>query len=114
MKRIRFAFLSLVAFAILSVSLSTPLRLAQAQRQGEGGGAAPITYPETKKVDVVDDYFGTKIIDPFRWMEAGLSDPHFLEFIKGQDKATRRILNRLAGPRAKLFARTLKFSRHRT
>jgi prolyl oligopeptidase len=58
---------------------------------------------------VTDDYFGTKIVDPFRWMEAGLSDPHFLEFIKGQDKATRRILNRLAGPRAKLFARIHAF-----
>lgn len=25
-----------------------------------------IIYPQTKKVDVVDDYFGTKVADPYR------------------------------------------------
>lgn len=28
-----------------------------------------MAYPETKKVDVVDDYFGTKVADPYRWLE---------------------------------------------
>src|ERR1700690_3185143 len=28
-----------------------------------------IKYPETKKLDQVDDYFGTKITDPYRWLE---------------------------------------------
>ena len=27
------------------------------------------TYPETKTVDVSDDYFGTKVSDPYRWLE---------------------------------------------
>ena len=26
-------------------------------------------YPETKKVDTVDTYFGTKVSDPYRWLE---------------------------------------------
>jgi len=28
-----------------------------------------VTYPETAKVDTVTDYFGTRIADPFRWLE---------------------------------------------
>ena len=28
-----------------------------------------IVYPESKKGDVVDDYFGTKVADPYRWLE---------------------------------------------
>jgi len=31
--------------------------------------AAAMTYPATKQVDVVDDYFGTKVKDPYRWLE---------------------------------------------
>lgn len=27
------------------------------------------TYPETKKVDTVDNYFGTEVADPYRWLE---------------------------------------------
>ncbi len=27
------------------------------------------TYPETKKVDHADEYFGTKVNDPYRWLE---------------------------------------------
>lgn len=28
-----------------------------------------LVYPETKRGDVVDDYFGTKVPDPYRWLE---------------------------------------------
>jgi prolyl oligopeptidase len=31
--------------------------------------AAKLTYPTTKKVDQVDDYFGAKVADPYRWLE---------------------------------------------
>jgi prolyl oligopeptidase len=32
-------------------------------------GQARLTYPETRKADQVDDYFGTKVADPYRWLE---------------------------------------------
>ena len=28
-----------------------------------------VTYPTTEKGNVVDDYFGTKIAEPYRWLE---------------------------------------------
>ncbi len=31
--------------------------------------AGPIVYPETKKGDVADDLHGTKVPDPYRWLE---------------------------------------------
>jgi prolyl oligopeptidase len=29
----------------------------------------PLQYPKTKKVDQIDDYHGTKVEDPYRWLE---------------------------------------------
>src|SRR6185503_4939439 len=94
MKKIRFASLSLVALALLSVSLSTPLRLAQAQRQGEGGGSLRITYPETKKVEVVEDYFGTKVADPYRWLENDRA-PEVAAWVEAQNKVTFAYLDQI-------------------
>lgn len=31
--------------------------------------AEPLKYPEARRVDVVDDYFGHAVADPYRWLE---------------------------------------------
>ena len=31
--------------------------------------AQTLNYPETRKVDQVDDYHGTRVADPYRWLE---------------------------------------------
>ncbi len=46
-----------------------------------------IVYPVSKKGDVVDDYFGTKVPDPYRWMEDDRSDETAL-WVAEQNKVT--------------------------
>jgi prolyl oligopeptidase len=36
--------------------------------------AAQLVYPSTKKVDTIDQYFGTKVLDPYRWLEDDKSE----------------------------------------
>jgi prolyl oligopeptidase len=47
--------------------------------------APPATAPPVAAVEpVVDEYFGTRVTDNYRWME-DRSAPRFVEWIKGQD-----------------------------
>jgi len=31
-------------------------------------------YPETKKTEIIDNYFGTQVIDPYRWLENDMAE----------------------------------------
>jgi prolyl oligopeptidase len=48
---------------------------------------AQLTYPPTAKGDVVDDYHGTRVADPYRWME-DLESPDVARWIKAQNEVT--------------------------
>ena len=48
---------------------------------------AVLTYPETKKVDTVDTYFGTEVQDPYRWLEDDRSD-ETADWVQRQNKVT--------------------------
>jgi len=51
-------------------------------------------YPRTKKVDVVDNYFGVKVHDPYRWLEADTS-AEVAEWIKEENNITNEYLNKI-------------------
>lgn len=51
-----------------------------------------ITYPETKKIDHVDTYFGEKINDPYRWLEDDRS-AETGTWVKMQNDVTYRYLS---------------------
>jgi prolyl oligopeptidase len=46
-----------------------------------------IEYPVTKKGDVVDNYFGTGVPDPYRWLEDDMSE-ETAAWVKEQNKVT--------------------------
>jgi prolyl oligopeptidase len=53
---------------------------------------------------VTDDYFGTKVVDDYRWMEeSGNAD--LAAWMKAQNDYTRSILSRLDAPRGRMLAR---------
>src|SRR5512138_3835165 len=49
--------------------------------------APKLRYPKTRTVEQVDDYFGTKISDPFRWLEDDNS-PETKAWVEAQNKVT--------------------------
>lgn len=55
-----------------------------------------ITYPQTQKVDTVDTYFGTKVADPYRWLEDDNSEAT-KTWVKAENKVTFSYLNQIAG-----------------
>lgn len=75
---------SLAIFTMLAATCA-----AQAIHGGEGIRLpAP---PETKKIPVTDDYFGTKITDDYRWLEDA-KNPDTRVFINDQNAYTQRYL----------------------
>jgi len=53
-----------------------------------------LKYPNTKKVDSVDTYFGIKIQDPFRWLEDDRS-PETENWVKQQNETTFNYLDKI-------------------
>lgn len=50
-----------------------------------------VTYPQTKKVDTTDTYFGNEVADPYRWLEDDRS-AETGEWVKAQNKVTQDYL----------------------
>src|SRR5438876_9604021 len=70
--------------AALAIALLEATLLAQ----------APLKYPQPQKGDVVDDYFGTKVADPYRWME-DLNAPEVKQWVDAENAVTFKYLDSL-------------------
>lgn len=53
-----------------------------------------LEYPYTKKVDHVDDYFGNKVPDPYRWLEDTKSK-EVVEWIEAQNALTQSYFRKI-------------------
>src|SRR5712675_2340483 len=50
---------------------------------------APIQYPSTKRIDHVDTYHGSKVDDPYRWLEADVRESkEVAEWVEAENKVT--------------------------
>jgi len=55
---------------------------------------AQLQYPETKKQDLVEDYHGTSVADPYRWMEDDWSE-ETKQWVTEQNKLTFSYLDKI-------------------
>jgi prolyl oligopeptidase len=79
MKKVLFSMLWIVVlFSFLAAS--------------NGDQEKKIVYPQTKKVDVVDDYHGTQVADPYRWLEDD-NAPEVKAWVEEQNRVTFGYLN---------------------
>lgn len=53
-----------------------------------------IKYPETKKVNQVDSYFGTNVADPYRWLEDDNSE-ETKAWVEAENKITQEYLSKI-------------------
>jgi len=98
--RVRPPFSPFSTLAVLFIAGTSSLG---AQPAGSASTPAPPIAPVRP---VVDDYYGTKITDPYRYME-NLKDPEVQAWMKSQNDYTRAVLARIPG-REKLLARMIE------
>ncbi len=83
---------------VLLICVATHARFLCAQ-----DAPTKMNYPTTKTVDVVDDYFGNRVSDPYRWLEDTESD-ETAAWIAAENEITQRYLDSLP-QRAQMRAR---------
>ena len=78
--RVLFALLALAVCGMAQTSVPT----------GAAGPAASLTPPVAPVRPVSDTYFGTEVVDPYRWMET--STDELLTYMKAQNAVTAQVL----------------------
>jgi len=72
----------------LVLSLSAVMAMAACKDSGsEKRETMEIKYPDTKKVDTIDTYFGQEVNDPYRWLEDDNSS-ETKDWVKEENKVT--------------------------
>ena len=56
--------------------------------------AQTITYPQARRGDVLDDYHGTKVADPYRWLE-DVDSPETRAWVDAENRVTFAYLEQI-------------------
>lgn len=71
-----------------------PLLCVAALLAGDAPSFTRLDYPKAKRVDQVDDYHGTKVADPYRWLE-DTDSPDTLAWVQAENKLTFGYLDQI-------------------
>ncbi|HKB09120.1 MAG TPA: hypothetical protein VKD69_00650, partial [Vicinamibacterales bacterium] len=82
-----------IASLIFVCTLTTSAQHSSAQSPA-GSEASRFRYPQPRKSDTVDNYFGTRIADPYRWME-DLNSAEVKQWVDAENAVTARYLDAL-------------------
>ncbi len=80
--------------AALSLSAMVAAAVLAPGTSGQSSSPPNLQYPKTVKIDHVDTYFGTKIEDPYRWLEDDRS-AETTAWVTEQNKVTFAYLDRI-------------------
>ncbi|HEV8481988.1 MAG TPA: prolyl oligopeptidase family serine peptidase [Blastocatellia bacterium] len=86
-----------------AIALAAGIALVTA---GSTGAQRSFKYPESKRMDQVDDYHGTKVADPYRWLEDADSE-ETRAWVAAQNKLTHSYLDEIPA-RAQIKERLTK------
>ncbi len=95
-------------YLVTAVSASIVIAAAQMSCSGLPGEdkiASSLDYPPTPRSEQVDDYHGTRVADPYRWLES-LSAPQTQRWVRAQNLLTTSYLSAL--PARDFFAARLR------
>lgn len=81
---------------LTSLLLGLPLLMTACQ---EAGPPHPAGYPDARRVEHTDDYFGTTVADPYRWME-DLDSPEVAQWVEAQNALSEPFLTATPGHQA--------------
>ena len=94
-------FIAVMSLAAL-FDAAPGVNLASAQDAGSVQNAAGklhhqriIKYPETRQLEVVDDYHGRKVVDPYRWLEDTESE-ETAAWVAAQNEVTQQYLQSIS------------------
>ncbi|HKC04059.1 MAG TPA: prolyl oligopeptidase family serine peptidase [Sphingomicrobium sp.] len=64
----------------------------------QAAGATAMTYPQTRRADLVEPLFGAQVADPYRWLENDVrNDAEVRAWVDAQNKVTSAFLATLPG-----------------
>jgi prolyl oligopeptidase len=78
-----------LAWILRTTNLALGLTLGAASAAAQG-----LDYPQTRKGDQVDDYHGSKVADPYRWLEDDNS-PETAKWVQAENNVTSGYLDKI-------------------